>query len=230
MLAECEPLARILFAGLWCHADRAGRLEDRPKKLKAVILPYDDCDLSGLLDQLASNGFINRYERDGADYIQILSFNKHQNPHVKEPDSTIPAPYKNSASTRQELDKNSSETALTLNPITLTLNPVTDNGTASVPGLDVDAWNAWVEYRKAIRKPLKPVSIPAAQKALAAYGSVQMAVVQQSVANGWQGLFGLKDGAIQRNKSSGRKTFEDYTKDSDQPPLRVINGDSERVE
>ena len=35
LLAECEPLARILFEGLWCEADREGRLEDRPRRLKA---------------------------------------------------------------------------------------------------------------------------------------------------------------------------------------------------
>lgn len=60
------------------------------------------------------------------------------------------------------------------------------------PGLDVSAWARWVEYRKELRKPLKQVSIPAAQKALAAYGSQQAAVVEQSIANGWSGLFDLK--------------------------------------
>jgi hypothetical protein len=59
-------------------------------------------------------------------------------------------------------------------------------------GLDLPAWERWVEYRKAIRKPLKPVSIPAAQRELAAFGAEQAAVVEQSVANGWQGLFALK--------------------------------------
>jgi len=38
-LAECHPLARLLFAGLWCEADRAGRLKDRPKRLKVECLP-----------------------------------------------------------------------------------------------------------------------------------------------------------------------------------------------
>ena len=33
-LAECDPLARILFVGLWTLADRDGRLEDRPKPLR----------------------------------------------------------------------------------------------------------------------------------------------------------------------------------------------------
>ena len=36
-LADLPPLARILFCGLWCSADRNGRLEYRPKKIKAEI-------------------------------------------------------------------------------------------------------------------------------------------------------------------------------------------------
>lgn len=59
--------------------------------------------------------------------------------------------------------------------------------------LNHDAWKRWVNYRKEIRKPLKPVSIPAAQRKLAAFGSDQTAVVEQSIANGWQGLFELKE-------------------------------------
>jgi HNH endonuclease len=90
-LAECEPLARLLFAGLWTEADREGRLEDRPKKIKAAILPYDDCNADELLEQLAARGFILRYQSGGA-FIQITGFGKHQDPHYKEKASEIPAP------------------------------------------------------------------------------------------------------------------------------------------
>lgn len=92
VLAECSALARILFQGLWCHADREGRLEDRPRKLKAEILPYDDCDAEELLCQLESRGFIIRYSHGDERFIQVVNFCKHQNPHVKESESTIPAP------------------------------------------------------------------------------------------------------------------------------------------
>lgn len=105
-LAEVSPLARILFAGLWCFADREGRLNDRPKKIKAEILPYDECNTDELLEDLAKHGFLIRYEVDGAKYIQVVNFDKHQNPHVKEQASEIPAPDKHSASTVQEQDKN----------------------------------------------------------------------------------------------------------------------------
>jgi len=98
-LAELEPLARILFAGLWCHSDREGRLEDRPRKIKADILPYDNCDCTVLLQCLHDAGFILRYAANGTGYIQCVNFLKHQNPHIKEVPSTIPAPGKHSSRT-----------------------------------------------------------------------------------------------------------------------------------
>lgn len=76
-LGECDPLARILFIGLWTEADREGRLEDRPRRLKIAILPYDACDVDDLLNQLQSKGFILRYEVEGSRYIQVLNFLKH---------------------------------------------------------------------------------------------------------------------------------------------------------
>lgn len=101
LLAECHPLARILFIGLWCEADREGRLENRPKRIKAGCLPYDECDVEALLGELAERGFITRYEVNGSQYIAIPEFVKHQNPHCKEQASSIPAPDMHGASTVQ---------------------------------------------------------------------------------------------------------------------------------
>ena len=103
VLGDLPPLARILFAGLWTIADRSGRLEDRPKKIKAQVLPYDTCDLDKFLQDLSATGFIIRYEVDGNKYIQIVQWGRHQNPHIKEPPSTIPEPCETSASTVQAL-------------------------------------------------------------------------------------------------------------------------------
>ena len=125
-LAMLAPLTRLLFAGLWCWADRDGRLEDRPKRLKAEILPYDDCDVDEMLRQLVTppGRFITRYEVEGQRYIGIPQFRAHQNPHQAEKSSGIPAPPdKHGASTVQAPDKHSSKRALTLNPSSLTLNP-----------------------------------------------------------------------------------------------------------
>lgn len=90
VLGELDPLARLLFAGLWTIADRAGRLEDRPRRIKAELLAYDNCDCDALLADLHGAGFIKRYVSDGVRYIQVVTWEKHQNPHVKEAASSIP--------------------------------------------------------------------------------------------------------------------------------------------
>ena len=91
-LAELDFAGRLLFIGLWGIADRAGRLEDRPKKIKAEVFPYDEVNVDAFLGDLARLGFILRYEMDGERYIQIVHFDKHQNPHPREAPSNIPAP------------------------------------------------------------------------------------------------------------------------------------------
>lgn len=57
------------------------------------------------------------------------------------------------------------------------------------PGLDPVAWGRWEAYRIEIRKPIKPASLLAAQRKLASFGADQAVVVENSIANGWQGLF-----------------------------------------
>lgn len=92
-LGECQPLARLLFAGLWTIADREGRLEDRPKRIKVEVLPYDDCDVDALLDELQSHGgLIERYSVQGKRYLAIPGWQSHQKPHSRELPSHIPTP------------------------------------------------------------------------------------------------------------------------------------------
>lgn len=89
-LVELDPLVRLLFIGLWTIADREGRLEDRPSQIKMQILPGDDINTGQALGELHTKLFITRYSVAGNNYIQINNFKKHQNPHVKELQSTIP--------------------------------------------------------------------------------------------------------------------------------------------
>lgn len=89
-LAELVPAERLLFIYLWMLADREGRLEDRPKRIKAEAFPYDDVDVDAMLDNLQDAGFLIRYAVESKRYIQILNFTKHQRPHNNETASEIP--------------------------------------------------------------------------------------------------------------------------------------------
>jgi hypothetical protein len=142
-LAECSPWARLIFPGLWMLADREGRMEDRPKRIKGELLPYDAIEVDPLLNELARWGFILRYEVSGERFIQVLKFSEHQAPHVRESASTIPAPVEHGANNVQTTTKAGASTNLgsasasprspdSLNPESLLLNPESPSS-ASAP-------------------------------------------------------------------------------------------------
>ncbi len=91
-LVELPMATRLLFIGLWCLADREGRLEDRPKQIRMEIFPADDVNVDQCLASLAESNFILRYDLDGRRFIQVANFRKHQHPHYLEPASVIPPP------------------------------------------------------------------------------------------------------------------------------------------
>jgi hypothetical protein len=90
-ISELPAMCRLLFIGLWTQADREGRLQDRPKRLKAAIFPYDNVNIESLLSTLQNAGFIIRYDFGDLKLIQVANFLKHQYPNVKEPQSSLPA-------------------------------------------------------------------------------------------------------------------------------------------
>jgi len=83
-LADQSPLARLAFIGMWTIADFKGCIEYRPKMLKVQILPYDECDLDEIVNNLEKARFIRFYSVQGKRYIKIVNFEKHQNPHKNE--------------------------------------------------------------------------------------------------------------------------------------------------
>lgn len=100
-LVELPFQDRLLFIGLWTLADREGRLEDRPKRIKMEIFPADDVKVDESLTRLASTGMIVRYQVNGSRYIQIVNFLKHQRPHGQEKPSEIP-PFQGDLASKSE--------------------------------------------------------------------------------------------------------------------------------
>jgi hypothetical protein len=92
ILGTLDPYIALLFASLWTLADREGRLEDRPLRIKAESFPYRDLPLfNGYLTALQQHGFIDRYKILDVGIIQILKFKEHQSPHSTEKASVLPA-------------------------------------------------------------------------------------------------------------------------------------------
>ncbi len=99
-IADLPPLERLLFIGLWCAADANGVLENRPRRIKAEVLPYDEINIAEALNSLCAGGFLTCYgeatgpnPRSGgeapgkhlgntwsetAQYLMVSKFRKHQ--------------------------------------------------------------------------------------------------------------------------------------------------------
>jgi hypothetical protein len=89
VLGSADPLYTILFEGLWCMADREGRLQDRPARIKAEVFPYRNVDIEAMLGWLTEAHFIDRYTTKLGNVISVVEFLKHQRPHKNEPQSEL---------------------------------------------------------------------------------------------------------------------------------------------
>ena len=196
----------MFFQGLWCSADKAGRLEDRPKKLKVQIMPYDNVDAEKILSLLAKqkNGsnrqFIIRYEVDNEKYIQIVNWDKHQKPHHTEKDSIIPPynpPLKTKIKIKIKIKQNTASSEL-------------DNGVLTVKAKEypflqdkdfIEAFNDYLEMRKANNKKAtdkaKELVLIKLHKCDI---KTAIAMLEQSTMNSYQGVFPVKPSKPQQSK------------------------------
>jgi len=80
-VALCSREARLLFTGLWGLSDAWGVLEDRPRRIRVELLPYDDLvadQVVAWIDELAAVGLVERYVADGRPYLWIPGLRDHQ--------------------------------------------------------------------------------------------------------------------------------------------------------
>jgi|TARA_R110002051_G_scaffold17646_3_gene51497 hypothetical protein len=108
-LSDLPFSARWLFIGLFCQADRRGRLLDEPRRIKVRTFPYDDgVDVDALLGLLEAGQFIIRYTAkvdarpQGQRVIQVTNFERHQHPHAKESESEFGPPSKEDTLRKRE--------------------------------------------------------------------------------------------------------------------------------
>lgn len=91
-LIKCSPLARLLFAGLWCFADKEGRFLWKPSQIRVEIFPdQPDVDVVTLLGELSLHSVVTKYAVEEQTYGWLPHFKDHQRPHPHEADSKLPA-------------------------------------------------------------------------------------------------------------------------------------------
>lgn len=168
-LADNDPLGRLLFIGLWTIADCNGNLEWRSKRVKKQLLAYDECCIDSLAINLDKSGFVRFYSDGDKIYLNVINFDKHQNPHKNEKAKGTGIPeyceeYRqaidlNKLAINRDLsglkpDDSNSNPADSLNLIPDSLNLIPDTVTEQKPspakaGNDVlEIFNYWKEVMK----------------------------------------------------------------------------------
>lgn len=103
-----SPRARLLYIGLWCEADREGRMEWKPQTFRRRYLPDDDCDINALCDELLARGVVQLY--DGGTLAWIPRFRAHQHINPRESASRLPDPLTEPVAPRRQVHSSAPET------------------------------------------------------------------------------------------------------------------------
>jgi|GEM_PF-3171536 len=209
-LAELPYWVRLLFAGMWNIADKAGRLEDRPKKIKIKVFPYDDkIDIEEGLNILfqkkqdSERSFIIRYKVDGEKYIQIVNWDKHQKPHHTEKNSKIPAP-KGMVNGDGDGDGDGE-----CSQSKCEVKEPTKNGEITVENHNINKdkafryltnesfknlWKDWLEVRKKLKVPNTDRALNIALKKLHAEPvNIATAMLEKAIESGWKGIWPINN-------------------------------------
>lgn len=186
---EAELPLRIAFIGLWCAADREGRFKWEARRLGVLILPYDSCDFSRVLDALTTRGFIQRYEVEGAAYGVIPSFSRHQFVNPREKKSEIPPciPRKGREGNRKGTDIDACKHTSRRAEDASTEKIEVPNVLSKTDGF-AQTWDEFAEHRRQIKKPLTPLASKHFLAKLEKRPADAKAALQMGMSRSWQGF------------------------------------------
>ena len=187
-----------LFYRLIVSCDDYGRFDGRPAIIKGSCFPLKDGvttkNINNALSRLASAGLVKRYVVDGKPYLSLSTWEQHQSIRAKK--SKYPGPDEGQLNTSEYNcnQMNADAPVIQSNP-----NPIRESESESESYSEDPRVNAALEefakFRKQIKKPMteraKQLAISKLQK-MTDDVEEQIAIIDQSIMNGWQGLFPLK--------------------------------------
>lgn len=83
--------AKVAWIGIWTEADDAGVFAWQPLTLKARLLPAENVDMAGILEELERVGLVRSFEQEGKRFGVAKAFGKWQRP--KKPKYRYPLPH-----------------------------------------------------------------------------------------------------------------------------------------
>ena len=213
---------RLLLIGMISQADDEGRGRANTNYLKSTIFPYDDirtADVEKALYNISQKISVVFYDVDDSKYYSFTNWEKWQR--VDKPQKSIIPPYAGYSKNHSENDskndsKNDScvkEKKLKEKKISIPPYNPPLGGWGDVSETLLAALNDFEDMRKKIKKPLTDrakAMLLTELKKLADDEKTQIAILNQSTMNCWQGVFSLKPGAKKENRQPSHLSSSDY--------------------
>jgi hypothetical protein len=78
---DCAPMTRLLFLGLWNHADDLGVQPLKPRTIRFQVFPGDpinDEHLRAMIEELHAQGLVRIYTVNGREYVAVVDWEQYQ--------------------------------------------------------------------------------------------------------------------------------------------------------
>lgn len=89
--------------------------------------------------------------------------------------------------------------------------------------LNKTAWEEWIKHRKELRKPMTTLSVKKQITFLSEHKKDHIAIINQAIEKGWQGLYPLKQATMNSGVSDKAKAFDKLTKAAEEEQERKDN-------
>ena len=204
---QLSETAEIFFVRLIMKADDHGCFHAHPKLLKAALFPlknYSETVIEGCLNELSLQKIIVVYESDGRKYLKINDFGQRlRNMVSKFPqpaDNMLTIVSKQPPELEYEENKNTNTNVAVAQDLKLPFD------TESF----LNAWNKWISYKKERNQKFSKTTKEMQLRKLGARPEHEaIAMLNQSMENGWTGLFNLKS----QTNGKGKKTHTDNARE-----------------
>lgn len=188
-----------LWLYLITYADDFGRGSADPELLKGLVFPrrkgITEKQIQTALDGLANTGMVILYEVEDEPFFYFPNWDKHQRVQTKK--SRFPDPELATSPSSTVSHGESPSESNTIQSESNT-NPKTKKGAERADRTPLEiALDDFAKHRKAMKKPLtdkaRELTIKELEKLAPGDEAMQIAIINQSIQRGWQGVFELKE-------------------------------------
>ena len=199
----------VMFYRLMVSCDDYGRFDGRIPIIKGTCFPLKDVtnqSIQKALDKLVTVGLVGHYEVEEKPYLQLLAWERHQTIRAKR--SKYPSAEDGNMIAHENICKQMYSDV----PV-IQSESKSESESESYTGdtrLD-DALQEYIKFRRQIKKPMTDRAIQLAIGKLEKMTddiNERIAIIDQSIMNGWQGLFPLKDD--DKSKSGNMQGLEEF--------------------